>query len=403
MSIFVNAHRLVMLGGLLLVPVFAQQAQVPFTSAKLRTTLVKYAGYSEADLAAMDRGEIVVKAVKTANKQDIAIFGIVRNTNLPRISMEAFRDSLSQKANKEIGAKGRFSEPPQLADLAEFELEDRDIEDLRKCTAGNCDINLSKEWIERFNTDIAPNSTDHRQRATELFRTMLLEYLLRYRSGGIASLGTLSNRNKPFDLRLAHAELLKDLPLIDDLGGLRQYMEGFPAADSARIQNEFYWSSMEFGLDPTVVLTHTALFSGDASGDEPQVIVTRQFYSTKYLDASISLAALIRIPAGETTESYIIFADRSRSDALGGILGGVARGVVEKEAVTRVANVLKTAELRLMSGPAHQSEQRSENRETSDVSGNIVNMRIIVIAAVAVAAILVIFAVILDRRRKRRA
>lgn len=333
----------------------AQQFAGQSTADKLRSQLVRYADLSEAEVAAMEKGEIVVKRVKTAEDQDVAIFGMVKIAERRPITMAEFRASFSQRGNKEMEGKGRFSDPPNISDLATLELEDRDFDELRRCRIGDCDINMSAKWIGRFRTEIDWNKADHRPKATELFRSMMLEYASEYALKGATSLGTHVNRKEPLDLARAQNELLKGLPLVDIFGfGLRRYMQEFPVASLSGIQSELHWSAVDFGLNPTVVLTHAATFTSGIAGNDSHFVLTRQFYSSRYLDASISLTALLRIPNGEAVESYIVFIDRSRSDAIGGILGGVARTAVEAEAVDRVRRLLETSSARLAKPEAEQ-------------------------------------------------
>ena len=49
--------------------------------------------------------------------------------------------------------------------------------------------------------------------------------------------------------------------------------------------------AVDFGLNPTVVLTHAATFTSGKAGNDSHFVLTRQFYSSRYLDASISLTA----------------------------------------------------------------------------------------------------------------
>lgn len=355
MPVFFTGKRLFAVAAAAVVFLAVQQFVGQATTGELRSELVRYANFTEGELSALEKGEVIVKRVKTNDKRDVAVFGIVRKADLPPVSMAAFRESLSQRGNKEMGAKGRFSDPPQPADLSSLNLEGRDFDELRKCSIGDCDINMSAFWIRRFGSEIDWNAADHRERATELFRAMMLEYASEYSSKGASSLGTHVNRKEPLDLARAQNELLKGLPLVDIFGfGLRKYMQEFPVASLSGIQSELHWSAVDFGLNPTVVLTHAVAFTNGIGGNDSHFVLTRQFYSTRYLDASISLTALLRIPNGEAVESYIVFIDRSRSDAIGGILGGVARAAVEAEAVDRVRRLLETSSARLAKPEAEQ-------------------------------------------------
>lgn len=355
MVVFFNGKRFFALAATAVILYAAGPSVGQATSAQLREELVRYARFTEPEIAALEKGEVVVKRVKTSDKRDVAVFGIVRIAEVAPVSMAEFRESFSQRGNREMEGKGRFSDPPNIADLATLELEDRDFDELKKCRIGDCDINMSAKWIGRFNTEIDWNAADHRQKATELFRSMMLEYAAEYAIRGASSLGENVNRREPLDLAEAHRELPKELPLLDIFGfGLQKYMADFPAADLPGVQNELHWSAFDFGLNPTVTLTHAAAFTSGVAGNDSHLVLTRQVYSTRYLDASISLTALIRIPNGDTVESYIVFTDRSRSDAFGGVLGGVARTAVEAEATDRVRRLLESSASRLTEPEAEQ-------------------------------------------------
>lgn len=379
----------------------AAHSVAQFTPDQVRSVLVEYVGFTEADLAAMDKGEIVVKPVRTGSKQDIAVFGIVRNTRLPQFTMEDFRASLSQKRNKEMSAKGSFSDPPQIADLSALTLEDEDLEELRKCSAGDCDINMSANWIRRFNSEVDWNAADRRERATELFRAMLLDYATQYAAKGAGALGELVNRNKTVDLTRTHRELLSAIvPLNTFAPALSGYLGEFPASNGTVVKNEMHWSSMDFGLNPTVTLTHAAVYTNAVKGNQQHFVVTRQFYSSRYLDASVSLSMLLRVPDGDIVDSYIVFTDRSRSDALDGLFGGVAKGVVENEAVARVTTVLKNSELRLLSRSSRQNEPQTEPETSSGGVLDVLASRILLIAGAAAVLAFIIFAVMRRRNAK---
>ncbi|HMS08056.1 MAG TPA: hypothetical protein PKE66_01125 [Pyrinomonadaceae bacterium] len=347
--------RTTILAGVCIGMAAVQLATAQSTVSEFRSEVIRYADLSEAEVAAMEKGELVVKRVKTANDQDVAVFGIVKIAELRPITMADFRESFSQRGNREMEGKGRFSDPPNISDLSTLTLEDRDFDELRKCRIGDCDINMSATWIRRFGTEIDWNAPDHRERATELFRAMVLEYASEYALKGATSLGTHANRKEPLDIARAQNELLKELPLVDTFAfGLRKFMQEFPAVRLSGIQSEMHWSAVDFGLNPTVTLTHAVAYTNGIDGHDSHFVLTRQFYSTRYLDASISLTALLRILNGNSVDSYMIFSDRSRSDALGGILGGVARTAVEAEAVDRVRRLLETSSASLTKTRAEQ-------------------------------------------------
>jgi hypothetical protein len=57
---------------------------------------------------------------------------------------------------------------------------------------------------------------------------------------------------------------------------------------------------------------------------------------------------LLRTVTESEAETYLIFIDRSRSDALEGPLGRFARDIVQKESFDRIKTLLEKAQLRLL-------------------------------------------------------
>ncbi len=299
-------------------------------------------GLSDADKDLLTAGEAVVKTQRTAIKQEVAVVGVVKASGAVEVSLERLRRSLSQPKGGAVSPGARFSSPPNVGDLIGFELSEKDIEELAKCRVGSCDLNLSSEAIRRFETAAAGSNEKFAEAAPEIFREVLIGYVERYMKLGDAGLGEYSNKRKAVDLTKAHRELLADARLLKELAPeLYDHLVRFPSGDWAPEISEFFWSTAEFGLKPMITLSHIASAETESELGPVYAIATKQIYATRYLDASLNFAILA--PAGSSGEYYLIFADRSRSDALGGILGGLARTAVESEAIDRIRKLLSNA------------------------------------------------------------
>jgi len=102
-------------------------------------------------------------------------------------------------------AVGRFSNPPQLSDLSGFELDADDINDLKKCRPGNCEIQLPEGNIEQFKSQIDWLGADVAGQVNNLAKKMALEALLAYQTGGNAALGTYRDKKSPAQLASSSA------------------------------------------------------------------------------------------------------------------------------------------------------------------------------------------------------
>ena len=143
---------------LLVVAVCALFAAVPVmaqtSAAEFRKFLTDKAAFADQDLEILDKGEIVIKMLPVADKQEIAVFGIVR-VNVPgELGLSAFAESLSQRKDSSFKGGGKFSSPPVAADLKDLKNEDRDFQEMQKCVVGKCDLNLSAEMIRRLQAEV---------------------------------------------------------------------------------------------------------------------------------------------------------------------------------------------------------------------------------------------------------
>lgn len=314
----------------------------------VRKLLIDIALFQPAELKELDEGKVVVKAMPTKDKQIVSVLGIVRLANISALSIDEFRSSLTQRGNKAMIGGGKFSVPPVLNDIKDLELTEKDFKVLRKCAIGDCDMNMSAEMIKRIASEIDWNAADHKDRAANMFREMLLNYVSNYAAGGDDSLGKYSNRKELVDLAVSHRTLLSDSIFLNDLSPeIVKYFEEYPKKQLDGASSEMHWSTVDFGLKPAVTLTQTVAFDGSKNGIRLFIVANKQIYASRYLDASFSFTALVGTGANEPG-GYLLFVDRSQSDALDGLLSGVARSVVETEAVEKVRAVLQNAELRLI-------------------------------------------------------
>ncbi len=320
---------------------------------RLRSLLIEQAAFSEAELATLDAGEIVVKPLPSGNKRETAVFGVVRIKDLREVTLAELRESLSQKGSDARKQGSRFSSPPAGGDLEAFEISDKDLNDLNNCKLYDCDLNLPAEWIKRIQHGAPWDSS----RATQLIREFVLERLAAYQANGNRSLGKYNNRRTAVDVAAEYRELQNSPILIKELfPEVIAYIAEYPKAQIPGGEDKFSWSIIEFGLKPVLTVSHAVNYSRTDDAGAQHVLAVKQLYANHYLDVSLAFTFLIRTTADDGARTYLIFTDRSRSDALGGLLGGMAKSVVEIESAERVRNVLKNAELRLISLTRQQTE-----------------------------------------------
>ncbi|HVF23118.1 MAG TPA: hypothetical protein VM941_08590, partial [Pyrinomonadaceae bacterium] len=164
----------------------ATQAQTSLP--ELQKILREKVAFDETDFAALQRGETIVTLAPVQDKREIAVAGLINLRANADEFLRSYRDSLTRKNNAAVLEVGKFSSSPAVADLENLTLEAKDVEDLKNCVVGNCELKLSAAMIGRFAREVNWQAPDYAQQATQLYKTMLLEYVKDYSSRGDAAL-----------------------------------------------------------------------------------------------------------------------------------------------------------------------------------------------------------------------
>src|ERR1044072_3123749 len=172
----------------LLVCIGASTVLAQTSSVEFQKALSKKAAFEETDFAALQLNHPVVRSIPTSNKAEIAVSGLVNIRAAADEFLRSYRESITSKSNAAILEIGSFGREPSLADLETLTLEAEDIEDLKECVVGECQVKLSAAMIERFRKEINWDAADYSAKVTGLFRQMMLEYVKDYRTRGEAAL-----------------------------------------------------------------------------------------------------------------------------------------------------------------------------------------------------------------------
>ena len=332
--------------GLLFVSTPIASAQL--SKEKFVRLITDDAALSAGEITTLNNGDFLVKVLKLKDKRKVSVFGAVRLRDVQSIDLAAFREVLSQRDNRALLDGGRLSSPPVLQDLAALTLKDKDIESIKNCIVGKCDLKLSARMIRRFQTEVDWNSAQQEIQATSLFKQMLVEYSNDYSKRGDQALIEYVDQKDPVRLVDEYRVLLEQSVMVHSLAPeFVNYLKKFPALELSGAESRLDWSNVDSGLKPIVTLTHSLGYSRKVNDDLVLTLATKQIYASHYVDASLGFSWFIRLGAGESAETYLIFTSISRSDSLGGVLSGMAHAVVEKEAMEKVEDLLKGAKKRL--------------------------------------------------------
>lgn len=348
-------HQSVLVMVCALVCTVAVTAQAQTTFPELQNALNnQHASFSEDDFGALQRGETVVKLAPVQDKREVAVAGLVNLRATADEFLRSYRESLTKKNNAAVLEIGSFGAVPALADLQNLTLEPTDIEDLKECTVGDCQIKLSAAMIDRFAKEINWQAPDYAQQATQLFRTMLFDYVTDYRLRGDAALINYGDKTNEVRLAEEHQALTKASGYLNEfLATARSSSELQP------VEELLVWSKIKFGLKPVIAINHITIYKRQRELGPQILTVSKQIYANHYFNSSLALTAFVTL-AGPT--SYLVYENRSRADGLQGPFSKLKRRVVEKKAVEGLKGILENSKLTL--------EAPMFSRESATISAN---------------------------------
>ena len=301
----------------------------------LRLYLTEQIGFSDRDWRDVLAGRAVARNLETPEAVDVSIFGAVRVQGRARELVEQIReiDVFERKLN--IIGVGKFSAPPRLSDLDGLELLDSDIQDLRNCRPGDCELQLSETAMARFDAFVDWDSADASVQATRLYREMIFNALRTYRVGGVDTLGTFADRNPATAISEEVHGLANPLDTPTPIPELTRFLREYPRSSLPGVDEFFYWNMGEFGMKPTTRLNQVVIQPFPTGAARlpglRYVIATRQIYANHYFSATLELRTLVD-DEDEDDGFFLLYATRSRVTGLSGFFKGLLRGIVKRRA-----------------------------------------------------------------------
>jgi len=122
----------------------------PAQEAPPRPFLRKVIQLDEAQLAAVEKGEVVTKLLPTTDKPEIAAFGVVKTAGTVDQLLALARDVKKFRQVPQIPEMGYFSSPAKVEDLKGLNHPPDDIATLKRCKPGSCDVKIETKGLERI-------------------------------------------------------------------------------------------------------------------------------------------------------------------------------------------------------------------------------------------------------------
>ena len=296
--------------------------------------VIKHAGFTAADLKRIDRGEVVTRPL-TADGGEVALAAAALVRAPVRFYLERFRGIESFKRSAEVLQIGRFSDPPTVGDLRNLTIDADDIEHLRACRPGKCDLKLPDEAMARMSgrTDL-----------DTAFREWLAEYVARYLREGNNALAVYHHEKVPRRLADPLRQIVERLAFLrDEWPALGSALGGFTGRLPAGLEQFVYWSKEKPPGKVVINVTHVVIQPETAG---TAVLATKQIYASRYMHASLGVSVLIDRTTSEGPRTLVVYMNRTHVDLFDG-LGRMIRPIVRSRARGSSERMLRGLRTRL--------------------------------------------------------
>jgi hypothetical protein len=312
----------------------------------------EYVGLTENEIAAIRSGKAVAKVMDSRAPDEVFVFGAVYVESTPEKYLALASDADALRKLPSYLAIRKFNDPPQLSDLDGFTLADEDIKQLRNCRPAHCEVQLPTSAMEAFQQSVDWSAPNVANQVNELARKMALEFLLRYEKGGNTALDIYQDKKNPTPVGMVFSSLLgrsKALPAY--LPDLDSYLLEYPNVKSEKIESEFYWEKVNFGLKPTLRIVQAILYRGKGSTDPAYAVAIKQLYASHYFETAMDLTVCVR--DGEHPNRagvYLITLKGSEQAGLTGLKGSIVRKVAVDKSRSALERALKGIKQKLEAG-----------------------------------------------------
>jgi len=321
----------------------AQSASLPPTLDRYVSDVVKLTKSERRELLA---GAPVTKLLPGDATKEVGVFGAIWINAPIQGYVEAIKDIENFERGAAFRVTKRISAPPVLADVVALRLPEEDLKELPDCLVGDCIIKVSEQALRRFRNEVDWQGRDAHAQANRLMRELSLEYVTAYLAEGNERLAVYRDNSRPTSVASEFREMTDQMPeLTTYMPQLRDYLLNYPRATLAGATSFLYWQETNFGLRPTIRISHVTI----REGPNDTVIASKMIYASHYFWAGIELRVLLP-DAPRGAGFWLVTVSRSRSDGLSGFTGWFvrrrARSEVERGVLAGLAATKDRMEIR---------------------------------------------------------
>lgn len=317
----------------------AAQTDIPEKLSSLSDLIT----FSPGEIQRLKDGQPISKLLDTDPALEVAVLGVVWIAAPTSKYIQAMQDIEQFEKGGGFLVSKRISDPPRLEDFAAMDLPNDEVNDLKSCRVGDCELKLGQATINRIRSEIDWSKRSAISDVKALLREVALGYVTAYQRGGNEELAIYRDKDGPTFVAKELAGMIDRMPaLLRYEPALRQYLLDYPNVQLPNSTLFFYWQQVKFGLKPTLRINHVVIV------DEPErvIVASKQLYSSHYFWTALELRVLI--PDASRGEGFwFVNVNRARSDGLTGFLGLLIRGRVRDAALKGLTEGLRVTQSKL--------------------------------------------------------
>ena len=295
---------------------------------------------SPGQVTGIQNGKAFAKILPTSNPSDIFVCGAVYIHAKPAAYLQFMQDMTRRKTVTGYLGAGKFSAPPTVGDLDGLSLERDDIEDLKNCRPGDCELQLPEESMEAARAAIQWNSPDVAEQVTILAKRGIVRLLEGVSPGRRSCSPDLPRQGRSIAARGAVQVASESCRIVSPvLPDLNRYLLHYPDSRPEEAQDLFYWEKVNFGLKPTIRVNHGIMLSDFRSGTGSCACDQAALRDALFSDRARSVLCVPGFEGLRRGRILLITVKGSRQAGLTGVKGGLIR----KVAVTRTRDSLERA------------------------------------------------------------
>lgn len=274
-------------------------------------------------LDALRRGKVVVQILDAPRSSELALFAASRIDVRPEQFVEALLHSATLWRGPKVPRTGTFTSPVQIGDVETMRLPAEDVDALRHCHPGDCDVKLGASEMTRVRASIDANPSHWQSAAQAAFRAVVLDRVRAYRRQGLAGLPAFHDHREAISPSVAFGQIASSPGLsAGTVASLIAYLSQYPRAPLSSRDEHMYWLEVTDSPKPTIQAAHMVIARALEGGAIEVVAASRQIFATHYVNGSLAITVLVRTEAGDR---FMLYINRSSVDGLDGFLSGLKR------------------------------------------------------------------------------